>query len=52
MALLPPHPTGTTSEAQLLAPENTIRPQFYVDAVGDLLSIRDKLSSWDSCTLM
>eukprot|EP00197_Chlamydomonas_leiostraca_P003579 CAMPEP_0202877670 /NCGR_PEP_ID=MMETSP1391-20130828/31010_1 /ASSEMBLY_ACC=CAM_ASM_000867 /TAXON_ID=1034604 /ORGANISM="Chlamydomonas leiostraca, Strain SAG 11-49" /LENGTH=317 /DNA_ID=CAMNT_0049559749 /DNA_START=77 /DNA_END=1030 /DNA_ORIENTATION=+ len=47
--------TGCTSEAQLLSPTNTIQPNYYVDSLADLLSVKSQLGAgWDasSCALM
>lgn len=36
--------SGITSEAYLKSPENKIYPTHYIDSVGDLLSVKDKLA--------
>ena len=38
------YPPGVTSEALLKAPENKIFPNYYINTVSDLLTIKDKLS--------
>lgn len=35
---------GITSEALLKSPENKIFPTYYTNTVGDLLTVKDKLS--------
>lgn len=37
-------PAGITSEALLKSPENKIFPTYYTNTVGDLLTVKDKLS--------
>uniref|UniRef100_A0A7R9VZM5 Phosphoglycolate phosphatase n=1 Tax=Chlamydomonas euryale TaxID=1486919 RepID=A0A7R9VZM5_9CHLO len=37
--------SGATSEAMLKSPENKVHPTYYLDNIGGLLTIRDKLSS-------
>jgi ribonucleotide monophosphatase NagD (HAD superfamily) len=45
--------TGCTSEEQLKQADPKQQPGLYVDSIADLLTIKEKLSSWDSsCTLM
>eukprot|EP00195_Chlamydomonas_chlamydogama_P005338 CAMPEP_0202890220 /NCGR_PEP_ID=MMETSP1392-20130828/715_1 /ASSEMBLY_ACC=CAM_ASM_000868 /TAXON_ID=225041 /ORGANISM="Chlamydomonas chlamydogama, Strain SAG 11-48b" /LENGTH=310 /DNA_ID=CAMNT_0049573757 /DNA_START=74 /DNA_END=1006 /DNA_ORIENTATION=+ len=37
--------TGVTSEELLKSPDNKIVPTYYTETIGDMLSIKDKLSS-------
>lgn len=36
--------TGVTSESLLKSPENKIFPTYYINTIGDLLTVKDKLS--------
>lgn len=40
----PTLPAGITNEALLRSPENKIHPTYYTNSVGDLLTVKDKLS--------
>ncbi|KAG1677902.1 hypothetical protein FOA52_001320 [Chlamydomonas sp. UWO 241] len=37
--------SGATSEAMLLAPDNKVHPTYYMDSIGAMLTIKDKLSA-------
>lgn len=41
---------GVTSEAQLLSPDNKVRPELYVNSLADFLAVKPLLPS--SCVVM